>query len=158
MDNKRHDPLLEGFITAAHRDPPRLERDMADAVMERLHRRARVPRLLAAAILVPAAALFLLMVFLPDPVRDDAERAVTFSLQREGARSVSLVGDFNGWHATADPLAVHDGIWSITRAFVKGSFQKYAFLVDGELVVPHSDGSERVDDGFGGQVALVFVR
>lgn len=59
-------------------------------------------------------------------------RLVTFSFRCQGARSVTLVGDFNDWNASARPM-VYDSlldIWSLTLTLEPGRYE-YKFFVDG---------------------------
>ena len=58
--------------------------------------------------------------------------SVQFRFRDPLARSVSVVGDFNGWsreedHLTRDSL----GVWSVQRTIWSGIFQ-YKFVIDGE--------------------------
>ena len=52
------------------------------------------------------------------------------------ARSVSLVGDFNGWRAEATPLAQANGqsAWVVSLPLQRGRHE-YAFIVDGKTWV-----------------------
>lgn len=74
------------------------------------------------------------------------------------ARRVSLVGDFNDWSVSDSPLAGPDegGWWSITVPLEPGR-HGYMFVVDGQQFV-RPDGAPRyADDGFGGEVGVLFV-
>jgi 1,4-alpha-glucan branching enzyme len=73
-------------------------------------------------------------------------RAVNFLLQAPTARSVSLVGDFNGWDPTKHPMTQgFDKSWSITLE-LKHGHHRYAFLVDGVLSLdPRAQGVTRND-------------
>lgn len=48
-----------------------------------------------------------------------------------GARSVTLVGDFNGWDPGATPMHAEGGTWQAAVALPPGR-HVYAFVVDGE--------------------------
>lgn len=60
---------------------------------------------------------------------------VRFTLYAPGKRSVTLVGDWNGWDREADPMK-HDGegFWSIKKRFEPGSYA-YQFFVDREILI-----------------------
>ncbi len=74
------------------------------------------------AVAVAGATLFAQPTITPDGVRFTYTGPVT--------RTVSLVGDFNGWNKEVDRLARgDDGVWSITRSLRPGLYQ-YKFLVD----------------------------
>jgi len=76
--------------------------------------------------------------------------AVRFLLVAPSATTVSLVGDFNDWQATATPMegTVADGLWSVTVPLPPGRY-RYAFLVDGATWVPDPDAPRALDDDFG---------
>ena len=58
---------------------------------------------------------------------------VRFVLTEPAARTVVLVGDFNGWSRTATPLATVDasGQWTVMVPVPSGRHE-YAFIVDGQ--------------------------
>lgn len=57
---------------------------------------------------------------------------VQFSYSDQAAKSVSLVGDFNGWSKDEDRMVRDEaGIWHTTRTISPGIFQ-YKFVVDGD--------------------------
>jgi 1,4-alpha-glucan branching enzyme len=60
---------------------------------------------------------------------------VRFALFAPRAQKVSVVGAFNGWDETADPLTKSaDGVWTTTLTLPKPIGQEYRFDVDGRLV------------------------
>ena len=60
----------------------------------------------------------------------DTLRLVRFVLAAPAARSVALVGDFNGWSASATPLAAdRAGAWAAAVALAPGR-HRYAYVVD----------------------------
>lgn len=80
----------------------------------------------------------------------DTLRLVRLIFDDRGARSVAVVGDFDGWSA-ATPLR-REGTsarWSATLALRDGEY-RYAFLVDGERWVPDTPGGgDRAPRGHG---------
>jgi hypothetical protein len=82
-----------------------------------------------------------------------------FSIAAPGAARVSLVGDFNQWHADVTPLRpVGDGrTWAVEVALPPGR-HVYAFVVDGKIV-PDPDAPRAADDDFGvpNSVAIIAV-
>lgn len=79
-----------------------------------------------------------------------------FAHDAPGAGRVSVVGDFNGWDPTANPMrAAGDGHWETEIALPAGSWQ-YAYWVDGVLVTP-PEARVKMDDGFGGRNGLIQV-
>lgn len=84
--------------------------------------------------------------------------ALKFSLYAPQARSVALIGDFNGWGSTDGvklaPSA--NGMWSVTVPLPAGRHQ-YAFLVDGQRWVTDPRAEQHVNDGFGRQNAVITI-
>jgi 1,4-alpha-glucan branching enzyme len=66
------------------------------------------------------------------PVREGTREGVAFAVWAPSARAVSVVGDFNGWNASANPLEVvrSCGVW---QAFVDGARvgQRYKYAIWG---------------------------
>lgn len=88
---------------------------------------------------------------------DDARTYVQFVYVAEGAGSVTVAGDFNGWSEEAFALRDPDGdgVWTGHLPLGPG-LHKYMLVVDGEWVTDPL--AERyVDDGFGNRNALITV-
>lgn len=83
---------------------------------------------------------------------------VRFLLAAAGARSVSLVGDFNEWRTEAMQLddSDGDGVFAGTLLLPRGSYG-YMFVIDGTrwTVDPHATNFR--DDGFGQRNAVIRV-
>jgi len=92
----------------------------------------------------------------PYGARQQILRAINFICNAPQANSVSLVGDFNQWNATANPMKqMPDKAWMITIE-LKHGHHRYAFLVDGAIVLdPRAQGITRNDKGE--RVSLVPV-
>lgn len=84
--------------------------------------------------------------------------ALQFSLYAPQARSVALIGDFNGWGSTAEIVLAPsgNGMWSVTIPLPAGRHQ-YAFLVDGQRWVTDPRAEQHVNDDFGRQNAVVTI-
>ncbi len=55
-----------------------------------------------------------------------------FSLKAPDARTVSVVGDFNGWSDDAHPMKMHEtGQWE-KHLFLSPGRYEYKFVVDGQ--------------------------
>lgn len=92
---------------------------------------------------------------------DQAGRAlVEFVLVAPGATSVSVVGDFNDWDPTANPLRATrpGGVWSVALPLQVGR-HRYAFVVDGArwLADPAAPAPPARDDDFGSPNSVVTV-
>ena len=81
---------------------------------------------------------------------------VTFFCRAPGAGQVCLVGDFNEWQSTANPMQrMPDGNWVASLELTHGHHQ-YLFLVDGQPVLdPKAMGITRNDRNE--RVSLVAV-
>jgi 1,4-alpha-glucan branching enzyme len=75
-------------------------------------------------------------------------RAVNFICHAPQAVSVHLVGDFNNWNPTANPMKqMPDRSWLLTLE-LKHGHHRYAFLVDKVLTLdPHAQGVTRNEKG-----------
>lgn len=86
---------------------------------------------------------------------------VTFRYQPVigGVNAVSVAGSFNGWNATANPLADadKDGIWSATFDLPAGRIE-YKFVVNGDQWFTDDNAVETSSDGFGGQNAVATLK
>lgn len=91
----------------------------------------------------------------------DAEPVLTqFVLDRADAKSVALVGDFNGWQGGETPLTqLESGLWTTSVPLAPGR-HVYAFLIDGTLMVadPRAPKAGDSDYGHEGSVVMVFAR
>ncbi len=83
-------------------------------------------------------------------------RAVNFICHATQAKTVSLIGDFNGWNPAANRMKqMPDRSWLITVE-LKHGHHRYAFVVDGVLTLdPQAQGIARNDKGE--RVSLVPV-
>ena len=70
------------------------------------------------------------------------ETAALFVMPAPGAKSVAVVGDFNGWTPTPLSDPNHDGIWTARIPLPPGRYE-YAFIVDG-----HWWGQDPLADGY----------
>ena len=82
---------------------------------------------------------------------------VPITFDAAGAKSVSIVGDFNDWDSGASPLTRFgpNGPWTVTVKVIPGR-HLYAFMVDGKLVVdPRAPRTRDLD--FGGEASVLMV-
>ena len=82
---------------------------------------------------------------------------VHFRFRAVGARTVSVVGDWNGWNADRNPLRgpFKGGVWEATLPLKPGIW-RYAFVVDGIWQAP-PDAPRTESDGFGGVRGVLEV-
>jgi hypothetical protein len=87
----------------------------------------------------------------------DTVHLVRFAISAPEARTVALVGDFNGWAKSGTELSASAvaGVWTITLPLPPGRHQ-YAFLVDGERWVIDPTAII-VNDDFGTETSVVTV-
>jgi 1,4-alpha-glucan branching enzyme len=84
---------------------------------------------------------------------------VQFVLVAPGARSVAVLGDFNHWDASANPMGQarqHTGTWSTTVAVTPGR-HVYTFLIDGTRWVADPRAPRSLDDDFGRPTAVLTI-
>ena len=91
----------------------------------------------------------------------EAPVAVQFVLDARSAKSVAIVGDFNSWDASANPM-VRDsasGAWT-ALVDVKPGRHVYAFLVDGKewTLDPRAQRTKDADYGTEQSVMIVGLR
>lgn len=85
-------------------------------------------------------------------------RAVKFVLIAPQAARVSVVGDFNGWDVSANPMTTQgtDGTWTIYVPLRPG-LHTYSFVVDGTHFLPDPTAPLAPDDGYGHRSSVVLV-
>ena len=71
-------------------------------------------------------------------------KPINFFCAAPEAESVYLIGDFNGWDPSADPMQPRtDGWWSLQVPLSHGHHE-YLFVVDGNPTLdPHATGTTR---------------
>lgn len=152
-DLERVDALLRA---QAHAPAPAV----APVVLSRLRATRRAPAgWLRPAGIALAASLLLVGVgvgigaSLSGPAAEAPEvvRTVHFALTAPDAKTVMLVGDFNGWSPEEALLLrpVDGGRFVASLELTPGRYE-YAFLVDGQRVVPDPAANAFAPDGFGG--------
>jgi hypothetical protein len=91
------------------------------------------------------------------PVNATSARAIVFELDVAGARTVQVLGDFNGWSRESSRMQrSDDGRWRLTTLLSPGRYV-YAYLVDGTRFVrdPARDAVEDRDFGVTGSELVV---
>lgn len=85
------------------------------------------------------------------------QRLVPIRFRADAARSVSVVGSFNGWSPSATPMTrTEDGTWQAKIRLRPGRFE-YKFAVDGTEWIPDPNNPNAVADGFGGRNSVLQV-
>ena len=86
------------------------------------------------------------------------QRPVEFVFVAPSARNVSLVGDFNGWDASATPMRRTDGrtTWSVAVQLPAGR-HVYAFVVDGDAWVADPQAPLAPEQWYGQRNSVVVV-
>lgn len=149
----------------ARREPPSEEAvSLADRVMAdigamensvpvRMPRARRVPRQrIAFAAALAACAVFASGLF----SRNAQTVEIRFVLDAPNAKSVFLAGDFSSWETKGLELnKTAEGLWERKVRLRRGKSYTYNFIVDGKSWVVDPSAAERVDDGFGGESALI---
>jgi hypothetical protein len=83
---------------------------------------------------------------------------VQFVIVAPAATEVSLVGDFNDWNASANPmqLVADNRVWSVTIPLNSGRY-RYAFLVNGDTWLSDPSAPPIRDDEFGRPGSVVTI-
>ena len=88
-------------------------------------------------------------------------RTVTVHLRLDApeAKSVAVVGDWNGWDPAQHRMkdANEDGVWELTLSIEKGGEYQYQFLINGEKWMPDPNAALKVEDGFGGTNSVLNI-
>jgi 1,4-alpha-glucan branching enzyme len=94
----------------------------------------------------------------PSDIRSTIAVPVSMVFEAPKAESVSLVGDFNDWDATATPLHRFgtDGPWTAT-VFAKPGRHTYAFLVNGTTLVADPRAPRAKDIDYGTEASVLLV-
>jgi hypothetical protein len=93
----------------------------------------------------------------PPAALPDSFRAVKFVLIAPQAGRVSVVGDFNGWDASVNPMKTQgSGVWT-TFVPLKPGVHNYSFVVDGTHFVADPTAPIAPDDGYGQKSSVVLV-
>jgi hypothetical protein len=88
---------------------------------------------------------------------EEAQRLVTLRYVDETARSVSVIGSFNGWspdHSRMRKLG--DDVWELTISLPPGKYA-YRFLIDNRRQVLDPAGVLTEPDGYGGKNSVIVV-
>ena len=74
------------------------------------------------------------------------------------ARSVAVIGSFNGWGADDAAMRFDDkaGAWILEARLPSGDHE-YMFLVDGQKLMADPQAQMTRDDGFGNMNSIIFV-
>jgi hypothetical protein len=94
----------------------------------------------------------------PQYTPSPTSRGWRFTVYAPDARSVALVGTFNGWDRKRHLLKGPDeaGQWSITLPLPSGTHQ-YAFVIDDEVWIKPPDAPAYLEDGFGNWNGIINV-
>jgi len=81
-----------------------------------------------------------------------------FRYRNSDAKKVYLVGDFNDWSPTTDPMTDDnsDGEWTLFYPLAPGSYA-YKFVVDGKNWVPDPSNPLSEPDGFNGRNSILKI-
>ena len=94
----------------------------------------------------------------PDMAEQMSEVPVVFELSQPGAHSVSVIGTFNQWEAGGYEMkpAGNGEVWTLQLKLPEGRHE-YAYLIDGEKLVPDPNALLFEDDGFGNRNAVLIL-
>ncbi|MCJ7773771.1 MAG: isoamylase early set domain-containing protein, partial [Desulfobacterales bacterium] len=83
---------------------------------------------------------------------------VTFAFQKTGIKEVSVIGSFNDWEPESHEMRFdrERSQWVLTVMLPPGQYE-YAFLINGEKVVPDPKAIFNRSDGFGSRNSVIFT-
>ena len=86
---------------------------------------------------------------------------VTFRVSKEmanGAETVSVVGDFNNWDASAAPMSkLKTGEFTSLLELEKGKAYEFRYLINGSEWCNDSEADSYVPNGFGAENSVVVA-
>jgi len=88
------------------------------------------------------------------------EGGVLFTYRAEGAASVHLAGEFNGWDPGALPMSDDDGdgVWEVVTELQAGRSYEYKFVIDGGASwIEDPNNPHTADDGYGGNNTVLSI-
>ena len=105
---------------------------------------------------VPAALVACALFIVGLRVRESDTVEIRFVLDAPNAKTVFLAGDFSSWDTKNLELnKTASGIWERKVRLRRGQAYSYNFIVDGDSWVVDPAAPERIEDGFGGESALI---
>lgn len=82
---------------------------------------------------------------------------VTFKFKAE-AENMSLVGDFNAWDETANPMKkAKDGTFSVTVEMESGREQQFRYLADGKLWLNDEAADKYITSSLGSENSVIVL-
>lgn len=91
------------------------------------------------------------------PVIDESPQMRQFIFMAPTAESMSLVGDFNDWDASATPMTrvSDDGVWSVTLPLVPGQYQ-FQYIMNDTLRLADPT-LPKVSDSYGSLNSVITI-
>lgn len=87
-----------------------------------------------------------------------AARVTFMPEQARSARTVHVIGDFNGWDKQSDPMHRDDkGVFGLELRLAPGRYA-YKFLINGEWFIADPNCNEYTVDGYGGRNSVLVVK
>jgi len=97
-----------------------------------------------------------------DDATDPSQRLVSVQFVLDArevtdAGTVSVVGDFNNWDVTANPMTIDKGAWSVSLPATPGR-HVYAFVINGERWIADPRAPRATDSDFGRPGSVILVQ
>jgi serine protease AprX len=81
-----------------------------------------------------------------------------FVFHDDGAESVSVAGDFNGWNRLATPLERNgSGLWSTEIVVPRSGSFEYKFIVNGNRWIDDPSNGMKTPDSYGGLNSVLVI-
>ena len=86
-------------------------------------------------------------------------KKATFIFDQESDIPVFLIGDFNNWDTSADPMEKKDGKWQITKELESGAYQFKYMIMGTEQETWYNDwrADAYVKSPFGGENSVIII-
>jgi 1,4-alpha-glucan branching enzyme len=85
---------------------------------------------------------------------------VKFSLEGEqymNAKSIVVVGDFNGWQIGETPMKKTKGVWAVSLDLESGKQYQFRYLIDGEIWENDPAADDFVNSGLGSENSVLSL-
>ncbi|MBN2516390.1 MAG: glycogen-binding domain-containing protein [Deltaproteobacteria bacterium] len=139
------------------------EKTIRSDVMERIppftfRRRKKfvIPFLRPAGLVVSAAALALLILFVFMPVKEHKNMPYRFVIYRPDVSKVEIAGSFTGWRRVSMERMGVSGYWEIFLNIADGE-HRFTYILDGDERFADPTARMRERDDFGGENSILSI-
>jgi hypothetical protein len=139
------------------------EKTIRSHVMEQIppltlkaRKKFRISLLRPAGLIVSAAALVLLILFVFIPVKEHTSMPYRFVIYRPDVSNVEVVGSFTGWRRVPMEKMGASGYWEISLDIADGE-HRFTYVLDGSERFADPTARMREQDDFGGENSILSI-